>query len=680
MKKFYFSTLFIFTFCFSIWAQCPNATVRFIYQHELNAFAVDYPNCTHPPVNIIIGDDTGSTVSNITDLSPLSNIEFSGGLRIYNVDNLESLAGLENLTTINGALHISSNDALSDLSGLNGLDFVADFIITENSQLVNLDGLGDNFVVFNSILIEGNHNLMDIMGLSNLTSIYGHLIIQDNLSLVNLEGLNNLTNVGFYMRINNNDALEDVTALNNLEAINGYLTIIGNDNLVSLEGMGNIDYTTINSYFWIFDNSNLSVCNVEMVCDYISNGGNASIYNNALGCDNRGEVVSTCPGECPPENVLVFTSQQEIDDFAVNYPNCTYLSGSMVVGRNDIPSDIYDLSPLDQLTAIREHVDIVHNDSLSALDGLTNLTIIGGHLLLADNSNLTNLNSLENLIAIGGDLEITGNAALVSLAELQNINSINGVLNVSNNSELNSLNGLENIEYSTITNMIINDNPNLSVCYVESVCNYLVSGGPPATISNNDFGCNTAGEVQSTCIALPVELIEFTAEAQRNSVLLTWITASETNNQGFEIQRSKDGINWEKIGYQQGAGNSTTVQSYRYNDNQPLSGINYYRLLQVDIGGEATYSNIVNVVYESSGFSVFPVPAKDEITLQLESSQTVVEVNISNIVGEVIHIQELQLPEGVHQFTFDISNYTNGVYFLTINNGDKKGTQRFVKH
>ena len=125
---------------------------------------------------------------------------------------------------------------------------------------------------------------------------------------------------------------------------------------------------------------------------------------------------------------------------------------------------------------------------------------------------------------------------------------------------------------------------------------------------------------------------------------------------------------------------SVTVQNYRYNDIQPLSGINYYRLLQVDVEGDFTYSDIVNVMYESSGFSVFPVPAKDEITLQLESSQTTIDISISNIVGEVIHRQEVHLSKGVNQFTFDISDYTNGVYFLTINNGDKKGTQRLVKY
>jgi len=240
-------------------------------------------------------------------------------------------------------------------------------------------------------------------------------------------------------------------------------------------------------------------------------------------------------------------------------------------------------------------------------------------------------------------------------------------LGIANNNNLQNIDALNNIDHTTLTDLSIVNNSELSICYTQSICNYLLNDGE-SQIEENATGCNSPQEVQSSCLALPVELTYFTAEAQRGGVLLTWQTASETNNQGFDIQRSRDGINWEKIGY------------YRHNDTQPLSGINYYRLKQIDVEGDFIYSDVVSVSYGNKGFAVFPVPAKDEITLQIESPQTTVGVRIINVIGEVIHVQELHLSEGVNQATFDISEYTKGVYFLTIENSDKNGTQRFVKH
>lgn len=425
--------------------------------------------------------------------------------------------------------------------------------------------------------------------------------------------------------------------------------------------------------------------------------------------------------QCPPDDIITFSSQQELNNFAVNYPNCTQVNGSIHVGTG-VPSNINDLSPLSQITVILTNLIIQNNPSLTNLNGLDNLFLIADDLAIEHNPMLTDISALSNVINISG-LWIINNPALSSLAGLENVIALNamnisdmplltdlpnlqiaqtinvlsiintGVIDLSglenvasinavyiaDNNELTDISGLEIVNNNEYSSLRIINNSNLSVCYVQSICNYIAEGAD-ARIFDNLPGCNSTQEVQASCISLPVELTRFTAETQRGSVLLTWQTASETNNQGFDIQRSKDGINWQKIGWQDGVGNSTTTQNYRHNDTQPLSGINYYRLKQVDVEGDFIYTDVVNVLYESKGFSVFPVPAKNEITLQLESSKTTIEIRISNIVGEVIHTRELQVSEGVNHFTFDISEYTKGVYFLTINNDDKSGTKRFVKH
>ncbi len=499
-------------------------------------------------------------------------------------------------------LSIQSNDALTNLSGLENLLDSYAVVITGNDALNSLDGLV-SLGRANGLFIEGNQSLTNLSGLENISFVQAGTDIIDNASLNDISALSN-THLGEYINISNNPVL--------------------------------------------------SVCNIASVCDHLNEGRDAFINYNTGECTYAELVYVNCGSAfptCPLDGDVLLRTQEDVDSFAVRFPSCTTLKSLRIINWSSLPPT-NNLSPLQQIETIEE-------------------------ALIITNNNITNLQGLENLTS-AGSLNIRENDVLTDLSALENLNSVEG-LYISYNEMLSNLNGLGNINHNLIQFISIENNPNLSVCYVESVCGYLQNDGGNS-IENNTSGCNSEEEVEASCTALPVELTQFNAEAQRNSILLTWQTATETNNQGFEIQRSKDGITWEKIGYQQGAINSNTTQDYRHNDTQPLSGINYYRLKQIDVAGDFIYSDVVNVWYENGGFGVFPVPAKDEITLQIESPEAAVEIRISNIIGEVIHTQDLQLSEGVNQLTFDISEYANGIYFLTINNGDKNGTQRFVKH
>ncbi|WKN46060.1 T9SS type A sorting domain-containing protein [Tunicatimonas pelagia] len=180
---------------------------------------------------------------------------------------------------------------------------------------------------------------------------------------------------------------------------------------------------------------------------------------------------------------------------------------------------------------------------------------------------------------------------------------------------------------------------------------------------------------------LPVEFLEFTAEAQRFSVLLKWKTASEENNDFFEVQRSKDGKSWEAIGVVDGAGNSTTVLSYSYKDENPLVGTIYYRLRQVDFDGRFEHSKTASV--EVDGFSplntsvldirVFPNPTKGVITLQVEGlpSGAVATVKLIDLFGnalEVIQVPTENLVLGVK--LNQQRRQPSGLYFVDIQQGN----------
>jgi hypothetical protein len=102
----------------------------------------------------------------------------------------------------------------------------------------------------------------------------------------------------------------------------------------------------------------------------------------------------------------------------------------------------------------------------------------------------------------------------------------------------------------------------------------------------------------SSANPLPIKLVDFTASIVREekAVLLDWQTESEVNNDFFIIERSSDGYNWNSIHKASGAGSSNSLLRYEYLDENPLSGISYYRLKQTDFDGEYEYFPIRSVI------------------------------------------------------------------------------------
>ena len=94
---------------------------------------------------------------------------------------------------------------------------------------------------------------------------------------------------------------------------------------------------------------------------------------------------------------------------------------------------------------------------------------------------------------------------------------------------------------------------------------------------------------------IPVELTSFTASTVDGNVVLNWITATELNNAGFQIERRKTTDerreDWESIGFVNGNGTSTETHTYSFADESPVAGKSYYRLKQIDFDGSFEYSN-----------------------------------------------------------------------------------------
>ena len=194
---------------------------------------------------------------------------------------------------------------------------------------------------------------------------------------------------------------------------------------------------------------------------------------------------------------------------------------------------------------------------------------------------------------------------------------------------------------------------------------------------------------------IPVELVSFTSSIINNTVGLNWITATELNNSGFEIQRSlsptpslKEGAlensNWETIGFVNGNGTSTEVHSYSFVDQNPIVGTSFYRLKQIDFDGTFDYSNIVEVVYGAvAEFALeqnYPNPFNPTTKIKYSIKEKGnVELKIFDLLGSEIAtlVNEDKTP-GNYEVFFDASNLSSGVYLYTIKSGTFVQTRKML--
>lgn len=178
---------------------------------------------------------------------------------------------------------------------------------------------------------------------------------------------------------------------------------------------------------------------------------------------------------------------------------------------------------------------------------------------------------------------------------------------------------------------------------------------------------------------LPVTVVDFSLVSYLKKVKITWRTASETNNQGFTIERSADGIQYSPIGVVPGAGNSNKEISYAFTDNDPREGVTYYRLKQTDHDGRYTYSAVqsVSIADLSSAFKVYPNPANEEVKIEFIPGDLVtVTLKAFTVDGKECYSKECDATKG--QIKLRVSEWPNGMYFLRLYCGEDTYVEKLV--
>lgn len=198
---------------------------------------------------------------------------------------------------------------------------------------------------------------------------------------------------------------------------------------------------------------------------------------------------------------------------------------------------------------------------------------------------------------------------------------------------------------------------------------YTKNGNPQLSTLNGQLANCPGTCTLGAPAVLPVAFLSFAARPDGKSVQLDWATASETDNDFFEIQRSGDAVNWRTLEQIGGKGTTTEMSTYTYYDADPKGEILYYRLKQVDHDGSFTFSDVVTLALGKGPLQAFPNPTQGLVAITAQGS-----VSLHDLTGKVLQSQNLGPREG--QLTFDLSDLPAGLYLLRA----EGGTQKIVKH
>jgi hypothetical protein len=187
------------------------------------------------------------------------------------------------------------------------------------------------------------------------------------------------------------------------------------------------------------------------------------------------------------------------------------------------------------------------------------------------------------------------------------------------------------------------------------------------------------------CTILPVSILNFGGFIKDNDAYLNWSTATESNNKGFYVERSKDAINFSDVGFVNGAGNSSQLKNYSYTDLTAKDmhvTTTYYRLKQVDLDGKVSYSkvlplNLKNIVQ----WRLYPNPVKDVATVELNLTASS-KVNVQVVAADgriVMNSDKGILNQGTQQVFINIQNLAKGSYIVRVKTDSNTYTKTIVK-
>ncbi len=202
----------------------------------------------------------------------------------------------------------------------------------------------------------------------------------------------------------------------------------------------------------------------------------------------------------------------------------------------------------------------------------------------------------------------------------------------------------------------------------------------------NLMGVSPYSNIVTATTIIPVELTSFAANVTDKAISVTWSTATELNNRGFELERKLEG-EWQKVTFINGKGTTTEITNYSYSDNFKYDGFQgtlQYRLKQIDFDGTSTYSKAISVEVdftpkEYTLYQNYPNPFNPSTTIKFALPfDSNVRITIYNLLGEQVAVLFDQVKEvGYHNITWNASSLASGIYIYTIEAKSIDGLKNF---
>jgi hypothetical protein len=467
---------------------CLSGGITFDYQWQVDEFPVNFPGCRHILGNVIISDS--AVIYSLDSLYTVDSI--SGDLQLLFNTLLPNFQGLNQLKYLGGDLDVHNSSGLENYIGLENLveikgDFNFDYFnpVTSFADFVSLEQIGGTLRLFSL-----NTNQLDFPVLKRINNhlhvSYGS-IPEEGISQPNIfTGPEFLEFVGGDVRFGYDFSLEGEPPFFPCRAVE---QIAGFTNLDTIGGSLSFEY-----------------------CSYLKDAGGLSSLKY-VGKDIDFNLTTEL-------NTMDFLSE------------VTYIGGSFKSGYSGRDTTFTFLNNLQYLG--EDFVLSIHRTK--DLTSLQSFTEINGNVLIASCPNLSTLEDLENIKTIRGNLVLWGNDNMASLGGLEKLESIGDSLIIIYNNNLTSLQHLS--PNLTIGEFLeLKGNPNLSICGVEPICNYLEDPLAPAFIENNLTGCNTRPEVEDFCGIVAIQ----------SSALSEWRITPNPSDGLYFVEAPLPGIEFEVI-------------------------------------------------------------------------------------------------------------------------------------
>ncbi|MEM9886768.1 MAG: T9SS type A sorting domain-containing protein [Bacteroidota bacterium] len=645
----------------------------------------------------------GSTATILMDDLGIDGIYAQNAAAQVNIDGqiiLESIIG-RGIRIINGTLNVNETanlrieDAATAILLKNELTHTLNGTISISGMSVDgiaLEAAGQldigtsamidiDTINFDPIYLDDASAIININGTLNLAEAENGIHVEDGIMNVGETGTVTITNTdtGIELEEDNTSTIDGQVTISDVEndgiALRDEVMLnIGENAVVDISfiGVDGIFMTPPSPVLNIDGNVRIEEIDedgIDMVGGTINIGSTGTLHVSKIGDNGIEDIIGSNEGQITVTNVV---------DDAFNTGNGTFTNESTgTIDLSNAGKDCIDVGE----TIVNNGIVIANNcDNFTIVDGTfnnnANATLRADGLINSNNTVFAANSILEPgtspgcIVFFSGEdfsnstirIEIEGTApcAEYDQIELADTYTLTGATL--------ELSGSYTPQIGEQFTILLNDETTDPITGTFSG----LAEGATVVLNNIELSITYMGGTGGNDVVLtadaivPVELLSFDGKVAREVIELNWQTASELNNEGFEIQRSENGKQFKTLAFVAGNGTTLETQNYTWLDEQPLSGTNYYRLKQLDFDGQYEYSSIVAIDFEQQkkvAFQIFPNPTNGILNITSIDNQAIENIGVFDVNGRLVLTIDNASPQ------VDLSTLPNGIYALQIRAG-----------